>query len=111
MEQQTVTDIRVVEREADLRDFVNPDGDQTPEQVQQAMTVYCETYAAIVREAFPGIEVEVEVGETNGERYIFVNGVRFDSGLHLDDAGEFGGAPAEVNDLAERIIARWPAES
>ena len=57
------------------RTYVNPDGDRSPEQVQQAMTTYCETYAAILREEFPGVAVEVEMGETNGGTFIYVNGV------------------------------------
>ncbi len=108
-QQQTITSIRVVEREADLRGFVNPDDDLTPKQVQQAINTYCETYAAIIRETFPGVEVEVETGETNGYTYVYVNEVRFDDGPNRDDRGEFGGAPAEVFYLAERIIDRWPS--
>jgi len=113
MEKQTITDIRVVEREADLEYFVNPDGDQPPEQVQQAMTTYCETYATILREEFPGVAVEVETGETNGGTFIYVNGVQFGTfgSYTLEDYGEFSGAPEEINTLAERIISRWPAES
>ena len=111
MEQQTVTSIRVVERKCDLRDFVNPDGDQTPEQVERAMTTYCETYAAILREAFPGAKVEVETGDTNGGTFVWVNGVQFGTfgSYSLDDRGEFGGAPEEINDLAGRIMDRWPS--
>jgi hypothetical protein len=113
MEQQTITDIRVVERAADVEFFVNPDGDQSPEQVEQAMTTYCETYATILREEFPGVTVEVEAGETNGGTFIFVNGVQFGTfaSYTLEDHGEFNGAPEEIAYLAERIIARWPADS
>jgi len=111
MEQQTITSIRVVEQESALRGWVNPDNDQTPEQVRHALTLYCETYAGLIREAFPGVEVEVETGETNGEREVYVNDRPFDSGLYRDDSGEFGGAPALIIDLAERVIDRWPPEA
>ena len=73
MERQTVTDIwwSSARRPGD---FVNPDGDQPPEQVQQAMTTYCETYATIFAEESSAWRRGRDGRDQRGTS-IYVNGV------------------------------------
>lgn len=101
---ETITSIRVVVNESDLANFL-----AETSNVRQAMQEYVGAYTKLIQREYPGAEVKVEAGPTNGGDWIWVDGQRFGIGDHytLDDLGGFGGAPKTIHQLAEELVQDW----
>jgi hypothetical protein len=101
---ETITSIRVVVNEADLHDFLDETSD-----VDQAMNEYVVAYAKLIQCDYPGVEVEVEAGPTNGGDFIYVNDAMFGTfgSYSTEDHGEFDGAPEHIHRLPEELVNDW----
>lgn len=103
-----IKSIEVTLHEPDLVDWLTMSVDRTDDEIEEAIANYCETYAELIVEAYPGAEtVSVDTAELAGHDEIAVNGVPFGRRGAYYDYGDFGGAPEYIHRLEERMVDYW----